>query len=171
MFGEPRGPQGGRERRCLVSNKNCINKVPCSDARRTKGFGNRKAHSHGGNGEGLWIPRVTHWAVQEEPARRRFQEGKTVDRGVHVGGSLTGLRLGMGRRWWVVRGQSVNSLQVCGVFGLMCVAGVAIPWGLAACLCLSYPGLHRPSIMTLSSPEPLWPQLLLNVELRGVTNN
>ena len=80
MFGEPRGPQGGRARRCLVSNKNCINKVPRSGARRTKGFGNRKAHSHGGNGEGLWIPRVTHWAVQEEPARRRFQEGKTVDR-------------------------------------------------------------------------------------------
>lgn len=63
-----------------MSDKNCVNKVPRSGAGRTNGFRNRKAHSHGGDGEGLWIPRVTHWAVQEELGRRRLLEGKTVDR-------------------------------------------------------------------------------------------
>ena len=139
LFGEPRGPQGGRARRCLVSDKNCVNKVPRSGAGRTKGFGNRKAHSHGGDGEGLWIPRVTHCAVQEEPGRRRLWEGKTVDRGVHEGGPLTGLRLGMGRRWWVVRGQSVNSLQVCGVLG-----------------CCAWPGCQSPGVLPPACVSCTW---------------
>ena len=91
LFGEPRGPHGGRGGKCLVSNKNYVNKVPHSGAGRTEGFGNRKAHSHGGDGEGSWIPCVAHWAVQEELGRRRFWEGKTVDRGMHEGGPLTGV--------------------------------------------------------------------------------
>lgn len=116
------------------------------------------------------MPRVAHWAVQEEPGRRRFWEGKTVDRGMHEGGPLTGVmgafvRSALGNGEKMVGGTWTVCKQLTSMWSVWVDARGVLPpaW-------VSYPGLHCLSVTTLSSPEPLWPQLL-NTELRGISSN
>ena len=92
-----------------------------------------------------------------------------MGKGMGVGGPLTGVMGGVGGdikgiylivclREWGEDGWVVSGLKVCRVSGLNVQGQDDKP--LRSCLLLLslIPWLHRPSVMALSSPEPLWSQ-------------
>lgn len=74
-----------------------FNKVPKLRCRKDKGIQERESLSlQTVIWKGSWIKCVTGWAVQDESGRRKFQEGKIMDKGMGVGGPLTGVMAGWG---------------------------------------------------------------------------